>query len=68
MAYCTLQLKWELKGAQELSEWLTKPFCTLPGELMGELTVISMSDLSAFKLQCEVFNIIFGPSPIEALL
>ena len=24
---------WELKQDQELSEWLTKPFCTLPGEL-----------------------------------
>ena len=27
-----------------LNIWLTKPFCTLPGELTWELTVISMGD------------------------
>ena len=36
----TLQLIWELKWDQELSKWLTKPFCTLPGELTGELMVL----------------------------
>ena len=39
-----MQLMWELKRDWELSEWLTKPFCTLPGELWGKFTVISMSD------------------------
>ena len=34
---------WGLKWDWELNEWLTKPFCTLP----GELKVISMSDLSS---------------------
>ena len=42
----TLQLTWELICDQELSEWLTKPFCTVPGELTRELivycTVMSM--------------------------
>ena len=27
---------WELKKDRELSKWLTKSFCTLPGELMEE--------------------------------
>ena len=36
-------LVWELKWDQELSKRITEPFCTLLGELMGELTVISMS-------------------------
>ena len=39
----TLQLMWELKWDRKFNEWL-QPFCTLPGELMSELTVISMSD------------------------
>ena len=34
---------WKLKQGEELNEWLIKPFCILPGELMAELTVISMS-------------------------
>ena len=36
----TLQLMGELKWDWELNKWLTKRFCTLPSELMGE----SMSD------------------------
>ena len=54
---------WELKWDWELSEWLTRPFCTLPGELMGELTVIFLSDPDPFKLQCEMFRHSIGPSP-----
>ena len=30
---------WELNGDQELREWVSNPFCTLPGDLTGELTV-----------------------------
>ena len=35
----TLQLMWELKWNQELREWVSNPFCTIPGHLTGELTV-----------------------------
>ena len=31
---------WELKGDQELREWVSNPFCTLPGDLTGELSVL----------------------------
>ena len=47
MAYAEhfiLQLVSKLKQDQELNKWLTKPSCTLPDELMGELAVISMGD------------------------
>ena len=49
----TLQLMWELKRNQELREWVSNPFCTLTGELTGELmvccTVISMSAWSHLR-------------------
>ena len=58
------QPKWD----RELNQWLTKPFCTLPGEHMGELTVISMSDPIPFKLQYEVFDITLVPVPFKPCL
>ena len=54
---------WELNWDWELSKWLTKPFCTLPGRPMEELTVIFLSDPDPFKLQCEMFGYSTGPSP-----
>ena len=35
---------WEFKQDWEPNKWLAKPFCTLPGEPMWELTVIFVSD------------------------
>ena len=44
--YFTLQLMWELKQDWELNEWFTKPFSTLPGELIGNLLILATAGLS----------------------
>ena len=56
---------WELKREQDLDEWLTKPFCALPGELMEKFTVISLSD---HKLQCKVYWHNIVPVPFRIYL
>ena len=64
---------WELKLDQELNKWLTKPFCTLTGELMGDLTVISVSVPGPVLVA--VWHVLHnigpgpvpGPGPIQAL-
>ena len=53
---CTRQLMWEFKS-----------FCTLPGEFIGELTVISMSDPGPVYLSVWSISHNIGPIPRQVL-
>ena len=62
-----LQLKLHQEWDLDQDEWLTKPFCTLPGELMGELVLCCNLNVIPFILSMWRVRHNIGSGPTYAL-